>query len=375
MNTAMRMVYPFLPALARGLGLSLVQASNLVALRSFTGVFSPFLSPLSERHGRRPVLLAALVAFGAANLIVVLWPEAWAFGLTLALVALAKVVYDPVLQAFIGDAVPYRQRGRAIAATEVSWSLALLLGAPLVGWLIARGSWRAPFAALAVLGLVGAAWLWRVLPRVRPAPAAPTRRGDLARAVRRHPQIVAAGLYVLLIMVANEILFIVYGEWMEVRFGLSLGGLGLASGLIGGVELGSEGLAGWSVDRFGKRPVVITAGALAALSYVAVPLLGRSLTTALGAIAIMFLFFELTVVGGLPLLTELVPAARSLVMSAVVAGTALGRAAGAALGPLLYARGGLWLNGVVSAALTLAAIAILALWLREGETPEPPAGR
>ena len=59
-NTGLRMAYPFLPAFARGLGVSLPAVAGLVSLRGFSGLLSPLFGPLSERYGRRPVVMGAL---------------------------------------------------------------------------------------------------------------------------------------------------------------------------------------------------------------------------------------------------------------------------------------------------------------------------
>jgi predicted MFS family arabinose efflux permease len=80
---------------------------------------------------------------------------------------------------------------------------------------------------------------------------------------------------------------------------------------------------------------------------------------------ILFLFFEMSVVGGIPLMTELVPEARGIVLSVVLAAAGLGRGLGASIGPLLWSRGDLRLNGLVSCIIMVAAVVILALWVRE----------
>ena len=110
-------------------------------------------------------------------------------------------------------------------------------------------------------------------------------------------------------------LCVVYGDWMEPTFSLGLTGLGLATTLRGVAELTGELTAGWSVDRFGKRPVVAIGGVLTAVVFLLIPFTVGSLTTALAALVAVFFFFEITVVGALPLLTELVPEARGAVMS------------------------------------------------------------
>ncbi|MEW5986814.1 MAG: MFS transporter [Chloroflexota bacterium] len=366
LNSGLRMVYPFLPELARGLAVPLTAATRLVSLRNFAGFVSPLLSPLSERFGRRPILAGALVLFGLGCFVVALWPAYWPLGFTLILVALAKVTYDPAMQAYLGDHVPYHQRGRAIAVTELSWAGALLVGAPVMGFIIQRQGWSAPFLWLGLAGLAVALWLWRVIP----AQTGQRRHGNGLRAtlqvLAHHPVIWAAVLYTLLTMIANEMLFIVYGDWMETTFQLSLTSLGLASGVIGGAEILGEITAGWSVDRFGKRPVIVVTGLLNALMYLLIPHTEASLGGALAALFALFLLFEIAVVGSVPLLTELVPGARSVVMSMNIAAAGLGRAAGSWLGPELWLRYGFPTLGLASAAVMAVAILILARWVREG---------
>lgn len=369
-NTSLRMVYPFAPALARGLGVPLATIYTIVALRNFTGLFAPLFNPLYERYGRRAMMVASVLLFALVMLLVARLPTIWTLGIALVLSGLAKVVFDPAMQAYLGDAVPYHQRGKALAVTEFSWAGAFLVGTPTVGWLIQRGGWQAPFFWLAIAGLFAAILIWRVLPPTRHGERRAAGLAHTWRVLRQHPVIWAAVLFVVLAMGANEILFIVYGDWMEESFELTLTGLGLATTVIGLAELGGEALAGFTVDRFGKRPVVITSGLLAAFVYLLISFTAGSLTTALISMAVLFIMFELTIVGTIPLLTQLVPSARAVVMSMIVVAAAIGRSFGSLLGPLLWEQGGLRLNTLVAAVLTVIAIVVLACWLREGEEVE-----
>jgi len=366
LNTGLRMVYPFAPALARGLDVPLVSIYNLVTIRNFAGFLSPAFGPLSERYGRKPLIAGALLFFSLGCLLVVTWPRYWFLGLALCIIAVAKVIYDPAMQAYLGDTIPYRERGRAIAVTELSWAGALLVGAPAVGFTIQRQGWQSPFIWLGLLGVGAAVLLWRLLPSSSRRTGQTATLGHIGRVWARHPVIWAAALYTMLAMAANETLFIVYGDWMEDSFSLSLTNLGLASGIIGGAEIAGEIFVGWSVDRFGKRPVIITTGLLTALLYAAIPFTSAALTGALITLFILFLFFEITVVGGIPLMTEIVPSARGVVLSTVLAAGALGRATGSLLGPRIWQAGGFVANGLVAAVVMLIAISTLALWVREG---------
>ena len=66
-NAQFRIVYPFLPVIARGLGLPLETASLLVGVRSLAGMTSPFYGWLSDRIGRRGVMLGGLLALAGAR--------------------------------------------------------------------------------------------------------------------------------------------------------------------------------------------------------------------------------------------------------------------------------------------------------------------
>jgi len=367
LNTGLRMVYPFAPAFARQLNVPVTAVYRLVTLRNLAGFFSPLFGPLSERFGRKATMLGAMFLFSVGCLLVWLWPSYWLLGAALIIISIAKVIYDPAMQAYVGEMVPYQQRGWAVAVTEFSWAGALLVGGPLLGIAIEQQGWSASFFWLGLFGVITAVLLYQFLPRInKQTPGRGANLADYLRVVRQQPVIWAAMLYMVLLMGSNETVFLVFGDWMELSFGLSLVALGASASVIGGAEIVGELFAGWSVDRFGKRPVIITTGLLNVLVCLVIPLAGGNLTAALAAYFALFLTFEITVVGGIPLMTEIVPSARSVVMSSILAAGALGRALGSWLGPFLFTRFGFSSNGLVSAIITAVATLLLALWIREG---------
>ncbi len=366
-NTLLRIVYPFAPAFARGLGVPITTIYLFISLRYLIGLFSPLFALLAERHGRRAVMAGGVLLFGAAALLVVAFPTLWALGLALIMAGLIKVIYDPAMQSYLGDAVPYAQRGKALSATEFAWSGAFLLGAPLTGWLIARQGWPAPFLWIGLGALLSAVLLWRALPPAGKRHEARSGLAYIGRTLRRYPAIWAAVVYMALAVVAQETLFIVYGDWMESAFNLSLTGLGFATILIGLAEMGGEITAGWSVDRFGKRPVVILCGLLNAAIFLIIPFSGGTLISAMAALIALFFVFEIAIVGAIPLLTELAPSARGVVMAMSLGAMAGGRTIGSLIGPPVWERFGVAGNSVMAAAGMILAVVVLARWVREGQ--------
>ncbi|NJN54425.1 MAG: MFS transporter [Anaerolineae bacterium] len=368
LNTGLRMVYPFAPAFARGLGVPIDAIYRLILIRSFAGFLSPLFSPLSEKYGRVPVMVGSMLIFGFGCLVVVVRPTYAALGITLCLISLAKIIYDPAMQSYVGERVPYAQRGRAISVTELSWAGALLIGGPLLSLTIARQGWLAPFFWLGLLGVLAALAVWRGVSRIHaPAAGGAVTLRQAAHTIRRHRVIWAAMAYIALTMTASETLLIVFGDWMESTFGLGLLALGFSAGVIGLAEATGELSTGWAVDHFGKRPVIISTGLLNALTMLLLPFVSVTLPLAQVAYFAVFFLFEMTVVGSMPLMTELLPSARAVVMSAVIAAMALGRVAGAWLGPQLFATWGFAANGVAACVLMGTAVLILALWVYEYE--------
>ena len=204
---------------------------------------------------------------------------------------------------------------------------------------------------------------------MRLAPGAPSLARHL-RAVLRHPAAIAGLALSVLLSSANETVNIVYGLWMESSFGLQVAALGAASAVIGVAELGGEGLVAGLADRLGKRRAVAFGIVLNTLAGLALPRLGVSTSGALVGLFAFYITFEFTVVSSIPLMTELVPAARATLMAANLAAFSLGRALGALLGPPLFAAG-ITANVGWAAVFNVAALVILGLFVREESDDRP----
>jgi predicted MFS family arabinose efflux permease len=337
-NTLHRMVYPFLAIFARGLGVDLTTISYALTARSVVGTVGPFAAAVADRRGRRFGMLfgAGLFTLGAA--VVVFWPSFPGLTISLAMATLGKYIFDPGMQAYIGDRVPYGQRGRSIAFTEFGWSLAFVVGVPLMGFLIARRGWLAPFPLLALLGVVIVGGLIWMLPKDAPQ-ANPARSRDNFRLVLTSLPALTGLAIGMLATAANEQVNLVFGVWLEDSFKLQIAALGAASAVIGFSEMGAEGLVALFVDRLGKLRAIALGLAVNSLASLALPWIGRTEFGALVGLFLFYISFEFTIVSSLPLMTELLPSARATLMAFNVSALSLGRAIGAFLAPRLYSLG------------------------------------
>ena len=136
LNTAHRMVYPFLSIFARGLGVDISTMSLLMTARSLLGATSPLFAPIADRRGRKFGMLTGIVIFILGVGTVAIYPSFWTLAIALILAMVGKYLFDPSMQAYFGDRIPYEQRGTALAITEVAWSMAFIVGVPAMGFLI-----------------------------------------------------------------------------------------------------------------------------------------------------------------------------------------------------------------------------------------------
>jgi DHA1 family inner membrane transport protein len=373
LNTARRFAYPFAPALARGLDVPLTSVTGMVALNQGAGLLSPLLGPLADRWGPRTMMLLGLASLAAGMLAAAALPLYATVLLALLLAGIGKSCFDPAVQAFIGARVSWERRGLAIGLVEFAWAGSSLVGIPILGWLIGRHGWRSPFLLLGICAVAGFALLAFLLPRAQAARAAGPPRMTVIHGwrllLRRRAALGALGYSVCFAM-ANDTLFVVYGAWLERDFQLPLARLGTATIAIGAAELLAEILTASLADRIGLARAAVGGVALTAAAYFLLPAAARSLPLALGALFVVFLAFEFTVVTAVGLITEVLPDARGTMMGTLGATSGTGRLLGALTGGYVWLWGGLAATSAVAGALALLALSSL-IWGLRGWHPRP----
>jgi len=337
--------------LSRGLGVPLTAITSIIAVNQATAILGMFFGPLADRFGYRLMMLVGLGLMVIGMFAAGLLPFYGVLLLGLFLAGMGKSVFDPALQAYVGERVPFKRRGLVVGLLEFSWAGAALLGIPLIAILIDRFGWRAPLFALGGLGLVGIAATSALI------------SDDGGRTVRRsvskgfwktwrrllqERHAIGAICFVFFSSLANDNLFVVYGAWLENSFHLSVVALGVGTGVIGAAELAGEGMTAALSDRFGLKRSVIYGQVMCVVIYGSLPLIGRTLPVALSGLFVIFLIYEFTIVTGMSLCTELMPGSRATMMSGFFAAGGIGRVVGALIGGHVWMAGGILATGLVS---------------------------
>jgi MFS transporter, AAHS family, 4-hydroxybenzoate transporter len=153
------------PAIIKELGVSRAALSPVFSA-SLVGLMLGALigGPVSDRIGRRPVLLGGLVFFAVMSLLTVLAGSIDSLLVLRLLTGLGLGCVMPNAIALTSEYAPERVRSTAVMVMFCGFSLGAALGGLAAAVLIADFGWRSVFVAGGVLPLLGAAAVWRWLP-------------------------------------------------------------------------------------------------------------------------------------------------------------------------------------------------------------------
>jgi predicted MFS family arabinose efflux permease len=340
-NITRRFTQPFIPSLSRDLLVPESYVQNAVALQAGIGVSSPLFGPLSERFGRKRVMMGALLLMAGGAGVGALVPQFGVYLVVMLIFGAGKMIFDPAMQAYIGDRVPYERRGMALGIVELAWAGALIVS-PIIGWMLVVGSLRLVMVGLMVSLLLALVLVFVVMPMDRPARGSTAHRQAMRLSgaielLRQNRAAQAALVYGLAIAIANDIFYINYGTFMERSFGLLPTEIGIATTVIAVAEVLGEFLVIGAADRFGKRRLAVISALVASVTYLALPTLGVTLPIALVGLFILFVAVETSIVAAIPIYSEVLPEARSVMLSASLGAASLGRLIGALVGTALFA--------------------------------------
>lgn len=350
LNAGFRFVYPFLPALGRGLGVDLGQMGFLLSVRWGVGLAAPLTVALVDRaRASRRLLIAGLVSFAAGSVVTAASGVFAGALVGFALMGIGKPLFDVGSQTYVSERVPYDRRARSLGILELSWAGGFLVGAPLAGWLIDQWAWDMPFWVFGGVTMLAVGVVLLLL--------SPTDdHHDNGTRGRDHP-LSAIVPFLVSVVIAGftlEMIFVVMGAWLEGSFGMGLFALAGVGALLGVAELGGEGVMVAFTDRMGKRNSFAAGLVATAASLLFLSVANDRLVPALVALFLAIVSLELAVISGIPFASELRPSRRSQFLAWTLVAAGFGRIIADLTGPALFAR-----EGMGAVALTAAGTAIL----------------
>lgn len=276
---AFGVIIPVLPGLVREFtGGDFAQAAWWVG--TFGTLFAaiqflctPIQGTLSDRFGRRPVILLSCLGLGVDFILM-------ALAQSLPWLLIARVFSGmfsasfTTANAYIADVTPPEKRARAYGLIGAAFGVGFIIG-PVVGGVLGGWSLRAPFWFAAALALLNFLYGWFILPESLP-PERRTRRFNWAHAnpvgslalLRRYPQVFGLAAVMMVANIAHYVYPSVAVLFTEYRYGWSetqVGGMLALAGLCSGIVQAL--LVGRIVSRLGERRTLLLGLAFGAAGF------------------------------------------------------------------------------------------------------------
>ena len=289
-------VLPLLPFYATDLGASPFQVGLIIAVYSaMQFIFAPVWGALSDRYGRRPLLLIGLLGSAASYVM---------FGLaaSVAVLLLSRVLAGimganiPVAQAYIADSTTAEQRARGMGLVGAAFGLGFIFG-PAIGGVLSAWGYGVPGFAAAGASLIAfiVAWFWlpeslrpenRVRESVGALAAITGRIRSAGRILGRKNLRDPIGVF-FLTSIGFGGFTVIFPLLLENPLGLTpayAGGLFALMGLVTAVFQGA--LIGPMVDRYGERANAALGGVILAAGVILMGLFPNIVVTIISLILV-----------------------------------------------------------------------------------------
>ena len=275
-------VIPVLPFYAEGTGFNASPRTVGFLFASYSVmqlIFSPILGRLSDKHGRRPVLLLSIIGTGIGFLIL-------GFATTLWMLFVGRILDGitggniSTAQAYIADITTAENRAKGMGLIGAAFGLGFVFG-PAIGGILSRWGVGVPFLFAAGLCFANAILLYFTLPETvtpdHPARVSAAGGRGWSQLIKslRNPRLGFVLTIYFLFIVAFSIMTTAFSLYTMFRFGYDAQHTGYLFAYVGILAVIVQGgLIGKLVKRFGELKLVILGAFLFAGSLFAVPFVG-----------------------------------------------------------------------------------------------------
>ena len=306
-------------------------------------IATPFLGQLSDRYGRRPVLLISLLGTSVAAMITGL-------STTLPLLFFGRI-FDGITggnistaQAYIADVTTKENRAKGMGLIGAAFGLGFIFG-PAIGGILSKFGTHTPFFFVSALALTNAVSLYFFLPESRKyeeGDALPARSGRLTELYEslKDSNLAVVVIIYFLSIIAFSIMTTIFAQYTIFRFGYTVEQNGYLFAYIGILAvLLQGGIFARLVKIFGEVKLVVIGCFLLAASFFAVPFVGPAFG-GLTALLVGIAFFSIGNSLSSPALTSLAskeadPSAQGRILGILQSSASLARAIGPALTTVL----------------------------------------
>jgi DHA1 family tetracycline resistance protein-like MFS transporter len=200
-------------------------------------LFSPLIGNLSDRFGRKPVLISSLLFLGFDYFITGIAPTIWWLFISRILSGIAGAAYTTA-NAYIADVSPPEKRAANFGLTGAAFGIGFVIG-PAIGGLLGQYGLRVPFFAAAALAVANALFglivMKESLPQEKRRKFEPWRANPVGSlfALKRYPMVLGFIVVLILMRIAHDANPVIWSYYVYLKFHWSTAQLGWALAFLG----------------------------------------------------------------------------------------------------------------------------------------------
>ena len=337
------LVIPIIPFYVESMGAGGFELGLLVASYALMRlIFGPIWGSLSDRIGRKPVLMLGVLGYAITMFLFGLATQLWMLFAVRVLSGILSSATAPTTMAYVGDSTVKEERGGGMGVLGAAVGLGTVLGTGLGGWLSGDGALQRPFFIAAAFSLLAVILIYLFLPESLPAHARrqpdARRRGSFIHDLRlalRSP--IGVLLWLAFLVTAGLTMFYgIFGLYALEAFGFGpqeVGVLLMVMGLVSAVGQGV--LSGPLTKRFGDVWVIKVMLLLSVFAFLLIAAANSFVTLSL-TMGLFVLATALVIPAMTALTSQRAPLEQGITMGLSNSFMSLGRIAGPLLGGVAF---------------------------------------
>ncbi len=368
-------ISPILPQIGEELDIADTLLGTLITAYSLmVGLFAIISGPISDRIGRRRILLVGTAIMTVSLGVHFFVADYFSFLAVRLFSGVGGGILSGAAVSYVGDYFPYNRRGWALGWIMSGSAFGQIFGIPmgvvLAGWF----GFRAPFYLFAVTMALTFVLLWVRLPQppIRKREGQLTVRGAISDywAMLRQREIAAASAAFFLMFLGVSIFIVYFPTWLERSIGFSPNQIATLFLVVGIANVITGPQAGRLSDNVGRKRIVLLSCVGLSLVMLLTTVLIKSIWVAYPLFFLTMILVAMRISPFSALLTALVPDQnRGSLMSLTVALGQVGFGLGGALAGPFYANYG-YASLTVIGAISVFGMGLMVWFL----VPEPQPG-
>lgn len=273
-------VSPLIPNITSEFNIASGYGGYLVTVYSmFYVIFSPILGPMSDKIGRKKMIIIGMIFFSLASFFTALSKNYIMILVARSFTGVGAAFAAPNVWSYVGDCFEYKKRGKITGIIASGLSVGMILGVPIGSFLAQEISWRQNFYILGIISIIVGVLMIKMLPNISIIEKTSNKISYIGnlKLVFKEKRILTSFIVTFLISFGNFGLYTFLGYWLSKQFKLNTAYIGFFL-IVGGLGnfFGAQ-ISGILSDKYGKKKIACIFSLVLAITLMLVPLLKFSL--------------------------------------------------------------------------------------------------